>query len=229
MRILTGPDGPAADVSDDDLRRLYAAPGGPWLRANMVTTLDGAAAGESGTSGSINNDVDKRVFDLLRELADAVVVGAGTARVEGYRPADLPTVVVSRSGRVPERLRDAEPGRVLMATCRAATALAEARTVLGDDHVIVLGGHRVDLAALKRELAERGYPQLLCEGGPHLLRDLLDQGAVDELDATCVPRMVGGLHPRITNGPPVDVPLEIALLLEEQHTLLGRWFVRRNN
>jgi riboflavin biosynthesis pyrimidine reductase len=229
MRILTGPDGPAADVSDDELQRLYAAPQETWLRANMVTTLDGAAAGESGTSGSINNDVDKRVFDLLRELADAIVVGAGTARVEGYRPADRPTVVVSRSGRVPERLRDAEPGRVLLATCRSASALADARAVLGDEHVVVLGGHRVDLAALKRELAERGYRQLLCEGGPHLLRDLLDQGTVDEVDATCVPRLVGGLHPRITDGPPVDVPLELALLLEERHTLLGRWYVAGND
>ena len=167
MRILTGPDGPATDlVRLRTSRRLYAAPDGPWLRANMVSTVDGAATGESGKSGSINNAVDKRIFDLLRELADAVVVGAGTARVEGYRPADRPTVVVSRSGRVPERLRDAEPGRVLMATCRAAHALDEARAVLGDDNVLVLGGHRVDLAALKARLAERGLTPPALRGRP---------------------------------------------------------------
>ena len=101
--------------------------------------------------------------------------------------------------------------------------------MLGDDHVIVLGGHRVDLAALKRGWPSAGYPQLLCEGGPHLLRDLLDQGVLDEMDATVVPRLVAGLHPRITNGPPVDVPLELSVLLEDQDTLLGRWLVRRNN
>jgi riboflavin biosynthesis pyrimidine reductase len=229
MRILTGPDGPADDVTDDDLRRLYAAPDGPWLRANMVSTVDGAATGESGKSGSINNHVDKRIFDVLRELADAVVVGAGTARIEGYRPADRPTVIVSRSGRVPGRLRDAEPGSVLMATCRAAPALAATRDVLGDENVLVLGGHRVDLPVLKERLAERGLRHLLCEGGPHLLRDLLDQGALDEVDKTVVPRLVGGLHPRITDGPPVDVPLELRLLLEAEHTLLGRWYVARNN
>ena len=104
------------------------------------------------------------------------MVGAGTARIEGYRPADLPTVVVSRSGRVPEGLRAAAPGRVLLATCRAADALDEAREMLGADNVLVLGGHRVDLAELKARLAERGFAHLLCEGGPHLLRDLLDQG-----------------------------------------------------
>ena len=101
--------------------------------------------------------------------------------------------------------------------------------MLGADNVLVLGGHRVDLAELKARLAERGLAHLLCEGGPHLLRDLLDQGVLDEMDATVVPRLVAGLHPRITNGPPVDVPLELTVLLEEQNTLLGRWFVRRNN
>jgi riboflavin biosynthesis pyrimidine reductase len=225
MRILKGPDGPADNITDADVRGLYAADDGPWLRANMVSTVDGAATGESGKSGSISNDVDKRIFELLRELADAIVVGAGTARIEGYRPADRPTVVVSRSGRVPERLRDAEPGRVLMATCQAAAALDETRALLGDDNVLVLGGHRVGLRVLKDRLAERGLRHLLCEGGPHLLRDLLDQGVVDELDATLVPRLVGGLHPRVTNGAPVDVPLELRVLLEEEDTLLGRWFV----
>ena len=50
----------------------------------MVATVDGAATGDDGKSRSINNGVDKMVFDLLRELADALVVGAGTMRIEGY-------------------------------------------------------------------------------------------------------------------------------------------------
>lgn len=225
MRILTGPDGPRDDLTDADLRSLYAAPSAPWLRANMVSTLDGAATGETGRSGSINNAVDQRVFDTLRSLADAILVGAGTAEAEGYRPADRPIVLVSRSGRVPERLRDAEPGRVLLATCRAADGLDRARAQLGTEQVLVLGGHRVDLAELKRRLVDRGWQHLLCEGGPHVLRDLVDQGVLDELDATVVPRLVGGDHPRITDGPPLDVPLRLGLLLEEQNTLLGRWFL----
>jgi riboflavin biosynthesis pyrimidine reductase len=229
MRLLTAPDrAPSdADLSDDDLRELYAAPRRPWVRANMVATVDGAAAGESGRSGSINNDVDRRVFALLRSYADAVVVGAGTARAEGYRPTDRPIVLVSRRGQVPERLRDAEPGRVLLATCSAAERLDAARATLGDDHVLVLGGHRVDLARLRDELAERGLVELLCEGGPHLLRDLLDQGVLDELCQTVVPRLVGGTHPRILDGAPVDAALELHVLLEHDGTLLGRWLVAR--
>jgi riboflavin biosynthesis pyrimidine reductase len=121
-------------------------------------------------------------------------------------------------------MRHSEPGRVLLATCSAAAGLAEARETLGDEHVLVLGSHRVDLKALKAALVDRSYADLLCEGGPHLLRDLLDQGVADEVACTWVPRLVAGLHTRITDGPPVDVHLRLHSLVEDDGTLLGRWF-----
>ena len=213
------------DPRDEELRALYAAPSLPWLRVNMVSTMDGSATGSTGRTGSINNEVDHRVFHLLRSMADAIVVGAGTARAEGYGPTDRPIVLVSRSAKVPERLVGAEPGAVLMATVGTAEHLDEAREQLGAEHVLVLGSHRVNLVALKEQLAARGWTDLLSEGGPHLLRDLVDQGAADELTATFVPLLVAGTHPRITDGPPIDVPLSLRLLLEEDGTLLGRWFI----
>ena len=224
MRILIGPQ--AEDLTAAQaLPALYAVPRTPWLRVNMVSTVDGAATGDDGRSGSINNAVDQRVFHQLREMADAIVVGAGTARVEGYRPADRPLVVVSRRGEVPERLRDAPAGAVLLATCQAAEPLDAARELLGAEQVLVLGTEKVDLAALRTALLARGWRNLLCEGGPHLLRDLLAAGVVDEVCTTVVPRLVAGEHPRITQGPPVDVPLRLHLLLEDQSTLLARWLV----
>ncbi len=224
MRVLIGPthDG---EVSDEDLAALYAAPSTPWLRVNMVSTVDGSATGDSGRSGSINNAADKRVFDTLRRWADVIVVGAGTARAEGYGPAGRPIVLVSRHAEVPERLRGAAPGRVLMATCSQADHLDEAREVLGEEQVLVLGSHRVDLAELRTLLVDRGWTHILSEGGPHLLRDLVAQGVADELTCTLVPRLVAGTHPRITDGPPLDVPLALHGLLEEDGTLLGRWLV----
>ena len=217
MRVLIGPD-------TDDLAQVYAAPT-PWLRVNMVSTVDGSATGDSGRSGSINNAADKRVFDTLRHLADVIVVGAGTARTEGYGPVSTPIVLVSRHAEVPERLRGAERGLVLMATCAHADHLDEARELLGDDNVLVLGSHRVDLAGLRSALVGRGWTSILCEGGPHLLRDLVAQGVADELTCTLVPRLVAGTHPRITDGPPIDVPLTLHTLLEEDGTLLGRWLL----
>ena len=217
MRVLLG--------EDDDLRGLYAAPDQPSLRVNMVSTIDGAATGDDGTSRSINNGVDKVVFDLLRELADALVVGAGTVRVEGYALGRKPLVVVSRTGSVPPTQREAERGMVLMATVASAPYVDEARDILGKDNVLVLGSHRVDLARLKDELVLRGFRHQLSEGGPHLLRDLLDQRVVDELDSTIVPRMISGSHRRITDGPPIDVSLRLTSLVEQDGTLLARWFV----
>lgn len=217
MRVLLG--------ADDDLSALYAAPDRPWLRVNMVATVDGAATGEDGTSRSINNGTDKVVFDLLRELSDAVVVGAGTVRIEGYAVGRKPLVIVSRTGSVPPTQRAAERGKVLMATVSTAPYLTEARGILGNENVLVLGSHRVDLARLKDELVLRGFRHLLSEGGPHLLRDLLDQGVADELDVTVVPRILSGSHRRITDGPPVDVPLRLATLVEHDGTLLARWLV----
>jgi riboflavin biosynthesis pyrimidine reductase len=228
MRLLIGPaTGTDGDVSDADLERLYAPPDRAWLRVNMVSTVDGAATGDDGRSGDINNAADKRVFDTLRRLADVIVVGAGTARAERYRPARVPIVLVSRRGEVPESLQAAPPGSVLLATCASAPGLDGARAALGDEHVLVLGDDAVDLGALRAALEARGHRSLLSEGGPHLLRDLLAAGVVDELTATVVPRLVAGDGPRIAAGPAVDVPLELTLLLEEHGTLLGRWRVPR--
>lgn len=221
LRVLVGGE------DGDPLEALYAAPETPWLRVNMVSTMDGAATGANGRSGTINNEVDKLVFHTLRRMCDAIVVGAGTARNEGYRPAAVPIVVVSRIGEVPVKLREADPGMVVMATLSTAPGLADARAVLGADHVLECGADEVDLAYVRSALVERGLVDLLSEGGPHLLRAMLAQGVADELTATYVPRLIAGNHVRITAGDPIDVPLSLELLLECDGTLLGRWFVRR--
>lgn len=71
-----------------ELADAYAYPLGQdvWLRANMVSTLDGAAQ-HDGRSQGISCAADMRIFGTLRGLADAVLVGAETVRMEGYRPA----------------------------------------------------------------------------------------------------------------------------------------------
>src|SRR3954451_12846585 len=142
MRILTDEIG-GASGEVVDFAALYRPPSLPWLRVNMVSTLDGAANGESGKSGTINNEADKRVFHALRAQADAIMVGAGTARTERYGVASVPLVLVSRSGRVPDQLVDAPRGMVLLATCAESPGLAAARDTLGPDNVIVAGESQV--------------------------------------------------------------------------------------
>lgn len=220
---------PSDRLTKADLTALYAAPEEPWLRVNFVSTLDGAAQGHDGTSNSINDTPDDRVFALLRTLADVVIVGAGTARIEGYGPLDRPLVLLSRRAEVPEKLQDAEPGQVLMATTADAVALDQARDLLGEEHVLVLGETEVDLVALRAQLVERGWGRLHSEGGPHLFHAMLAAGIVDELCCTYVPRLVAGRHLAITAGDPLDLELDLRVLLEEDGTLLGRWFTRHTD
>ncbi len=241
MRLLLAADSPlpaGSAVGAAELTGLYAVPRLPWLRANFVSSLDGAATGADGRSGSLNNEVDGVVFELLRRLADVVVVGAGTARAEGYtRLADstgrpLPLAVVSNSGRLPASVMTPVPGGgdVILLTRAAADAagLRTARDALGTDAVLLCGDEAVDLHRAVDALASRGLTSMLAEGGPTLMADLLAAGLVDELDLTWVPALVGGGHRRITDGAPVDVAVQPMVLVEEAGTVLGRWRVVRD-
>ncbi|ADU48414.1 dihydrofolate reductase family protein [Intrasporangium calvum] len=247
MRLLLPAGGdltPAADLDLADLAAVYAAPSDPWLRCNMVTTVDGGATGPDGRSGSINTAADHIVFELLRGLSHAVIVGAGTIRAEGYTgltvspdvlplrrdlgiDEPLPLIAVSRSGRLPESAQGAAGGPALLATCARAPGLAEAQSILGREHVLVCGEDEVDLPLLVARLHERGWTRLLCEGGPHLTGSFLAVRLVDELCFTIAPRVVGGMHPRPVGPAASPLELELGSLVEADGTLMGRWFTPR--
>jgi len=230
------------ELDETALSHLYAAPrtAAGWLRANSAMTVDGAVTGADGRSGTINTPADHVVFELLRAVSDAVIVGAGTVRDEGYsalsvsetltstRAAsgaapDLPLVVVSGRGEVPTRLRDATPGRVLLATTSSADGVDEARDLLGEGQVLVCGRAHVEPRRLIDQLHARGLTQLLTEGGPSLLTSLLQVGVVDELCLSLTPLVVGGDGHRITRGGALTGGFTPRLLLEHDGTLMGRW------
>lgn len=237
---------PLTDLDTDALVTAYAAPAQDWVRCNMVTSLDGAATGADGRSGSINNEADHVVFDLLRALSHVVVVGAGTIRTEGYPPLSvddslidarrglglpdaLPLVAVSSRGDVPPTLSGCRDGRAVLAVPASAPGLEGARRDLGADNVIVCGEDELDVAALVTALRERGWRHVLTEGGPSLLGSFLAADRLDELCFTITPQLVGGEHPRPVgpDGTPAD--LDLGLLVEQDGTLMGRWFVRRDD
>jgi riboflavin biosynthesis pyrimidine reductase len=239
------PDGPVL------MRRLYPGPGDvdpeqayavpadrPWLRANMVATVDGAVTAADGRSAGVSGPADKRVFGLLRRLADVVMVGAGTARAEGYRPARLPIALVT--GRLDLDLESpllaAAEHRTIVLTAASAGAerLAAAARVAD---VVVCGDQHVDLTVAVRELRARGLRHVLCEGGPRLLGSVTAAGLLDELCLTVSPLLVGGADAatggtagsggRILAGPalPAAGQLELAHLLEEDGALFARYLV----
>lgn len=231
---------PGAELTDEDLIGLYAVPDGPGphLRLNFVTSPDGAAT-VAGLSAGLQTPGDNRIFGLLRDLADVVLVGAGTIRDEGYgalRPgprrrarrarlgrAELPVLaVVSNRLHLDPRaeLFSTAPVRPVVITHAAADA--ERREALAEVATLIVAGQdTVDLAAALATLADQGLPRLLCEGGPTLFGSLLAAGCVQQLCLSITPRLVGAGPRRIVAGPPLPapVPMRLAGLLAEDGAL----------
>lgn len=224
---------------DAEIERLYAYPvsDGPWVRTNFVSTIDGAAHAADGRSGSLGGDIDTRVFGILRSLADVVVVGAGTARAEEYRPASfdasalarrerlglsptLPIAIVSRRLDIPDTLL--VPGQIVITAADApADEIARLRETVD---VIAVGDGAIDWRAVLSELASRGLGRVLCEGGPSLHGDLIALDLVDEICVTFAPVMSAGDAPRIAHGSEaVDRPLRVGHAIEVDGVLLTRW------
>jgi riboflavin biosynthesis pyrimidine reductase len=234
-------------LDDDDLADLYDYPhelDRAYVRANFITSLDGAVTGADGLSGSIGNPADRRVFALLRALSDVILVGAGTARVEGYQPvrvgsawrglrerlglAPAPVLaVVTASLELPPTVLDPLEGSgpLLVVTCGGADPerVAAARDQLGEDAVVQVGRDRIDVAEAVEQLGARGLRRVLLEGGPRLMSDVVGCGLLDELCLTLSPMIVGGDAPRVVGGAPVAQGMRLAHLLESQGVLLTRW------
>lgn len=193
----------------------------PWVRTNFVVTVDGSAQDESGVSGTLGGDADHRAFQAMREACDVVVVGAGTARDEGYGPTDKPLVLVTRRLDVPQKLR--APGVLVLTTTEAD---ADTAASLEADGVEVLrhGQDKIDWDSALRALARRGWTKVLCEGGPHLHGDLVEQDLVDEVCLTIAPALVAGegLRPAQSDQS-VRRDLRLAHVVEEDGVLLTRW------
>jgi len=87
----------AGTESSDGWKQLYVdfdrSGKQPWVMLNMVQSVDGAVAADGmsadGVSASLSSPSDKQIFSLLRSLADFILVGANTVRLENYGPVRL--------------------------------------------------------------------------------------------------------------------------------------------
>ena len=182
------------EARDDD----YPWPSGPWVRALFVMTLDGAASGPDGRSGSISGPADRSVLASVRRWSDAVVVGAATMRAERYNPMRASESI---SGERIARGLQAAPRLVIVSASldlpwsdpayaesmlpplivTVASAPEEARQrVPATCELLVAPGDRVDPAWLRQQLVDRGLQHIVCEGGRALLADFSRAGMVDE-------------------------------------------------
>lgn len=243
MDLIYGPEwqrGPGP-VGAADLLALYPWPEGPWLRAMMATSLDGSAVGPDGISGSISGTADQAVFSTTRRLADAVIVGAGTVRDEGYqgmrgKPEDgelrarlgkatAPRlVVVSRSLDLPWNGAAFTDSALTPLVLTCTSAPVEARQRASDRAELVdAGTDRVEPALAVAALHERGLRHIVCEGGPHWLDDLLVARLVDEADITLAPVFAGNqLSPRTGTIDPI-ARMRLVQVLTEDGYLMNRY------
>jgi len=219
-----------------------AGPRRPYLFTNFAETLDGHATLE-GRSGKIAGPTDTQLLLGLRELPDAVMVGAGTLRAERYGRINASPERRARreaAGLAPDALavvvseRLALPWDIPLFTDGAGEVVIftssdgePAETVT--PHTIVRHPGGVDLGRALEELrTEYGVASMLCEGGPRLHGSLLAEGLVDELFITFGAKVRAGAGPRIIEGPggePTD--LELRWLLRDGDELYSRWAVRR--
>jgi riboflavin biosynthesis pyrimidine reductase len=195
----------------DVYRDLPVIDGRPAVRLNMIGTVDGAASVD-GLSGGLGGLADRKVFAALRSLADVVLVAAGTVRAETYGPGPLPIAVVSGTLRLDwdTPFFTAATHRPLVITHRRAPA-AEAMKASRVADVIAAGESAVDLARAVDLLGERGFTNVLAEGGPSLNGALAAAGRLDELCLTLSPRIASGDAKRIVTGPVLAAPPELTL------------------
>lgn len=237
---------PSDRIDTEALLEIYAyppRPTRPHVRVNFVSSVDGAVT-LAGRSGGLSSEADQELFALLRAMSDVVLVGAGTARVEGYRgvrfaPANAalrrrlglaphpPIAVVTGSAAIdPESglITDTGAPTIVFTTGEAPVPRREALAAAGAD-IVVAGRSWVDPVLVVEELGRRGLHRVLCEGGPRLFGDLVMAKLVDEMCLTVAPVLLAGPAGRIAQGlgEPAPVGLRMASALHDNDNLLLRY------
>jgi riboflavin biosynthesis pyrimidine reductase len=217
---------PAEHLHDDE---LMDAVDHEAVRLNFVSSIDGAAT-RDGLSGGLGGPADRRYFDLLRRVADVVVVGAGTVRAEGYGPM---VVEQPRRGQpvfaIVTRSLELDPASALFTKAPVKPVIITTERARGKARfedvadVVVAGGSSVDAALAVDALRARGHRRILCEGGPTLFGSLLTADVADELCLTVSPTLEAGDARRIANGDSVPRDMELATVLRSGSTLLLRY------
>jgi riboflavin biosynthesis pyrimidine reductase len=235
---------PAEHLTDDAIVEPLLGPSGTGVRVNFVSSIDGAAT-RDGLSGGLGDASDRRRFELLRRVADVVLVGAGTVRAERYgamRVSDASVawriehgmprhpvfaIVSNRLDLDPSsRTFTAAPERPIVVTTTLPTAderpgRREQLAKVAD--LVTAGEHEVGLAAVVAQLRGRGLSRILCEGGPTLFGAMLAADAVDELCITIAPTLEAGDARRIAHGETQPRGMRLAEVLRSGDTLLLRY------
>ena len=212
-----------------------APDGRPYVFFNFVSTLDGRAALD-GSTRPLGGPADLEMLLSLRAVADAVLIGPGTVRVEGYgrlvgeqRRADVPpAVLISRRFDIPWEAGLFAAVDQPVIVYGPADASDPPPDVAAPVEVVRLD--ECTPGAALADLRARGVRALLSEGGPTLFRGFLAAGFVDELFLTLTPLMTGDeAETAIVSGARLADParMELRWVLRSDQELFLRYAMVR--
>jgi len=194
--------GVRVDVAGDEAARQLIEPVArairgdrPFVALKMAMSLDGAIAAMPGVREWLTGEAARNYVRELRVAYDAVMVGAGTVRVDDpqltVRPAHdrlrpYVRIVACETDTVPQTSRVFEPvpGYERTIVLAPGGASDRMRNLAAVAEVVFVGNddaHELDLAAALRALHARGLWSVLCEGGPTLAGRLVAAGLADRL------------------------------------------------
>ncbi len=222
----------AGDLSADDVAsglRLgdLAPPDRPYLVLNMAATADGRVA-VGGRSAPVAGSADRELFHHQRTQADAVMAGAGTARVERYRRVvknDELRAKREREGLDPDALAVLVSGSLDLPADLPLLADPSSRVVIVTASNSSIDGVEADVSYLRQPpdlsltgamrtlRTDHGVRSVLCEGGPHLNSALFHENLVDELFLCISPRIAGEpSEPASLEGVALPTPVDLSLV-----------------
>jgi riboflavin biosynthesis pyrimidine reductase len=191
----------------------------------MIASADGRATVE-GRSVKLGHPDDRALLRELRTGVDAVLAGSATLRAERYarlldpdqralraqRGQPEHPVVATVSRQVDLRADEVplltEPGVPVQVYAERGGSIAGATA---DVDVEALGAPLDIRRALRHLRRERGVRSVSCEGGPSLLRQLVEAACLDDLLLTVAPLLVAGDGPTPLSGPALVPPSELEL------------------
>ncbi len=226
-RLFPGPPAPTS-IDEAYGSPLGTRPDRPWVGLCMVASIDGSTAVD-GSSGKLGNANDSAVLKQLRSIADVIIVGAGTARAEGYGPPSKPGQrigVVTASARVDVTTALFTSGAGFLITTTTASVPASVDTVQAGDVAVDLAAA---LAALGTVCDDPRVVQ--CEGGPSLNGSLFARDLVDEINVTTSPFVVGGDGRRLATAAEAHSHSFALsqLLIDDESFLFSRWSRERHD
>ncbi|MGA8535236.1 MAG: bifunctional diaminohydroxyphosphoribosylaminopyrimidine deaminase/5-amino-6-(5-phosphoribosylamino)uracil reductase RibD [Candidatus Tumulicola sp.] len=186
----------AGDARARELIQIFAGSIGadrPYAALKMAMSLDGAITSKPGVQEWITSEAQRLYVRELRIAYDAVMVGAGTVRVDDpqltvrpahYRLRPFVRVVACETETIDSSSRilagvEGYASTIVLAPAGLRRQFDNLRDVAKVVFVGDAGDTRLDLRAAMKELRAQDVDSVLCEGGPTLGARMIAAGLID--------------------------------------------------